>query len=69
MDHYFQLQNKENSYSLGNRKDIINYLIEKNKYKSYLEIGTRSVSALDSVYCENKIYSLYICIHLASSYS
>lgn len=37
------------------RWDIINYLIEKNNYKSYLEIGYFKGWSFDRVKCENKI--------------
>lgn len=36
------------------RYDIINYLIEKNSYKMYLEIGVEDGDAISKVQCETK---------------
>jgi hypothetical protein len=37
-----------------NRIDIINALIEKHNYKTYLEIGVRDGSCFNAIKCENK---------------
>lgn len=38
-----------------NRWDIINHLIKKNGYKSYLEIGYFKGWSFDNVHCEKKV--------------
>lgn len=38
-----------------NRIEIINLLIKKNNYKSYLEIGCQSDVCFSSIKCENKV--------------